>query len=364
MNIFREVIQKVSRGEKLAKDLTREEAAEALRWIFEGQASEFQIGAFFAAMRMKGESAEETAGLVDACRERALQLHPHLENAVDMGDPYDGKVKTLHLTVPVALILAASDIPVILHGAKETPVKKGVETQGVLEALGVELTSERRGGVSPPEKGEATSPLQQILEQEKIIFLPTEKMVPDFARLRPFREAFGLRPFANHIEKIFNLANATTQMVGIYHRPYLEPMSGALRLLGTERIFVIQGVEGFTELFISRKTLVLHGEGKETESLWLDPGELGFRGEEELASRTEAASHAGRILEILKGSEGMGARSILWNAGVKLFWLKKVNSIKEGVARARVILESGKALEKLESLKRAAGSPRLPSLFT
>ena len=347
MNNFREVIQKVSRGEKLAKDLTREEARQALAWIFEGRASEFQIGAFFAAMRMKGESAEETAGLVEAVRERAISIRPRLEGVLDLGEPYDGKVKTLHLTVPVALILGAAGVPVVLHSTPETPVKKGVETQRILEALGVDVTGERGGAPAP-------SFLEEILEEEKIVFLPTERLLPDFAKLRPLREAFGLRPFANHIEKIFNLCQATTQMVGIYHRPYLEPMAEALALLGTDRIFVIQGVEGFTELYLSRKTLVLQREREKRETFWLDPASFGFRGEEERAPGKGALEHAKRILEVLSGVKGRGRESVVWNAGVKLFWMKKVKSLEEGFDRAREILDSGKALRQLEAFRHAA----------
>ncbi|MBI4115538.1 MAG: anthranilate phosphoribosyltransferase [Candidatus Omnitrophica bacterium] len=340
MNNFREVIQKVSRGEKLSKDLTREEARQALEWIFEGQASQFQIGALFAALRMKGESAEETAGFVEVVRKRAKQLHSKLGDSLDIGDPYDGKVRSLHLTVPVALILAAAGVPVILHSTPETPVKKGVETQRVLEALGIQVV-------------EDTDRLTEILEEEKIVFLPTEKLVPDFARLRPFREEFGLRPFTNHIEKIFNLAHAETQMVGIYHKPYLEPMGEALSLLGTHRIFVIQGVEGFTELFLSRKTLVFQIEQEERKSYFLEPAQYGFHGEEESMQGKGILEHAKRIHELLKRSTGPGRDLILWNAGVKLFWMKKASSIEEGIEWAKEILDSEKAYHKLEAFRNA-----------
>lgn len=335
MNEFREVLQKISRGEKLAKDLTREEARQALLWIFEGKASEFQIGACFAALRMKGESAEETAGFVEAVREKAPRIHTQAENLLDIGDPYDGKVKTLHLTIPVTLILASAGIPAVLHSSPETPVKKGVETQRVLEALGVKMPS----GC-------------QNLEKEKIVFLATEKLVPDFQKLRPYREAFGLRPFANHIEKIFNLAGAPTQMVGVYHRPYLETMAEALRLLGAPRIFVIQGVEGFTELFVSRKTLVLKEEGSEKETFWLNPADFGFQGEEEIMERKTPAEHAEKILELLQGQELPSRTGLLWNSGVKLYWMGKAASLEEGLTQAREILDSGRALAELEILRR------------
>lgn len=344
MNSFTEVIQKISRGEKLSKDLTREEAKQALEWVFSGRASDFQIGAFFAALRMKGESAEETAGFVDAVRERPPAFHSELKNIVDFGEPYDGKTKTFHLTVPIALILAASGVPVVLHSTPEMPVKRGIETQRVLEALGVKIMGDRRGGVTPP--------LPQILEQEKIVFLPTEELIPDYAKLRPYREAFGLRPFLNHIEKIFNLSRATTQMVGIYHRPYLEPMTNALVLLGTPKIFVIQGVEGFTELFISRKTLVYSNSADVGGIHWLDPREFGLEGEEEIFNQ-DATRHAARILELLKGATGNARTSILWNAGVKLYWMNQAQDIRTGIEQAREILDSGKALEKLESFKNA-----------
>ncbi len=347
MNKFQEVIQKISRGQKLAKDLTREEARQALQWIFEGRASDFEIGAFFAAMRMKGESKEETVGLVEAVRERVPGFRPRFEGILDLGDPYDGKVKTLHLTVPVALILAEAGVPVVLHGIPETPVKKGVETQRILEALGVKVLEEKEH-------------LIEILEEEKLAFFPTERLIPDFAKLRPYREAFGLRPFANHVEKIFNLAGAATQMVGIYHRPYLEMIGEALAELGIPRIFIIQGVEGFTEFYLSRKTLVFQiVEGKK-ESFWIDPAEFGLLGEEETSPSRKAEDHAGRIRELLEGASGPARESVLWNAGVKLFWMKKAATIEEGIHQARTILDSGKARLKLEAWRHASQEKATP----
>src|SRR3954470_19703550 len=63
-------IKVVGSGPKRARDLTRDEAREAMSLVCDGVARPEQVGAFLLSLRMKGEAADELAGFVDALEAR------------------------------------------------------------------------------------------------------------------------------------------------------------------------------------------------------------------------------------------------------------------------------------------------------
>src|SRR5687767_2189223 len=100
-------IGRVGRGVKLAKPLTEEEAFDAMKLTLTREASEYQIGAFLAALRMKGEAADEVAGFTRAARQLSPRIASSVRPLLDFGDPYDGKAKSPNLSLAVAAVLSA-----------------------------------------------------------------------------------------------------------------------------------------------------------------------------------------------------------------------------------------------------------------
>ena len=134
-------IKAVGKGEKLKRDLTYDEARDALRLILSRQATDAQIGAFLIAQRVKGEAVDEINGFIDVARTEFIQsAQPTVEGLLDLALPYDGKAKTAQLGPAIALILAAAGVPVILHGDENIPTKSGVTPGAVLAELGVHTT--------------------------------------------------------------------------------------------------------------------------------------------------------------------------------------------------------------------------------
>ena len=127
-------IKKVATGRQLSKDLSEEEAHQILTMVLEAKTTAAQNGAFFAAMRMKGEGKEELAGFTRAVREHATLLSPGIPFLVDLGYPYDGKVRTDILIVGAALVAAGAGVSVMLHGARNVPPKRG---RSIEELLGL-----------------------------------------------------------------------------------------------------------------------------------------------------------------------------------------------------------------------------------
>jgi anthranilate phosphoribosyltransferase len=343
---MRAFIMKVGRGEKLAKPLTREEARQAMRMILDGSCSEFQIGAFFAAMRMKSETGEEIAGFAEALKEHTPPLHPRVANLMDFGDPYDGKTKSLNLSPLVALILASCSLPVVLHGEPDIPAKHGVGAGEVFTALGAHLLT-------------ACDGMARALEEMGLAFIQASLLLPRLAALKPLRQQYGLRSSLNAVEKMWNPSGARTLVTGIYHAPYFRPTAEALLALEVPHGFVVQGVEGFGELWLHRPTKFMEARAGRVEEHIIVPQDLGFatRASWESEHARDAKAQAQWTERVLAGERGPAHDGACLNAGVKLFWAGQASSAEEGIAMAREKLEAGDALRKLrEFVKWTGGS--------
>ena len=143
-NTFREYVKKIGSGVHTGKDLTREEAADAMKLMLLGEATPAQIGAFLIVHRIKRPTPEELAGMLDTYAE----LGPKLE--VDnlsfnypvtvLGTPYDGRARIAPVTVLTAIILATVGVPVVLHGGERMATKYGVPLVTLWQGLGVDFS--------------------------------------------------------------------------------------------------------------------------------------------------------------------------------------------------------------------------------
>ena len=335
---LRPFIMKVGRGEKLARPLEEEEAYQAMKLILEGGCSEFQIGAFLAAMRIKSETPEETSGFIRAVKEAAPKIHPRVKSLLDFGDPYDGKTKSLNLSPLTAVILAAAGCPVILHGDHGIPAKKGVGAGAVFEALGAALDLEPQA-------------VERSVEELGIAYIHASFFLTRFEELKPLRLQYGLRSSLNVIEKMWNPADAPYLAVGIYHAPYFESTSRALLKTPVRKGLVVQGLEGFAELRLHRPTKYVEVSGGQAVEKFAVPADFGFSrgGNWEMTDGMDTKAHARVTRKVLEGEKGAVRDGALFNAGVKLFWNEHASSVEEGMEKAREALDSGGALAKLEA---------------
>lgn len=340
MDKMRPFLMKVGRGKKLSRPLEEAEAYQAMRLILEGSCSEFQVGAFLAAMRIKSETPDEVVGFIRAAREALPRLQPKVSGLFDFGDPYDGKTKSLNLSPLVGLIMSAAGCPVLLHGDEGIPAKQGIGAGPILRELGaLELDP---GGV------------EKCLEEIGFAYFRASRFLPRLEAIKPLRREYGLRSSLNVIEKMWNLAGAPTLAVGIYHAPYFESTGNALlKMGGGVKGFVVQGIEGFAELRISRPTKYVEVKDGALSEKFAIPADCGFSHREnwDLAEGLNPRVHAGLLGKVLEGEKGVIRDGALFNAGVKLFWAERASSIEEGIERAREALDSGKALAKLKRIR-------------
>lgn len=339
--MIKEFIRKVGRGRTLAKDLSMEEAQEAMRRILRGEASGEELGAFLMAMRFKGSSIEELTAFAGAVKQHSRELEPGIEGSVSMSGAYDGKARTMHMGTLSALIACGAGARVVRHGSKGIPPKKGVGTMDVLEALGVDTS------VSPEKAGD-------VLEKTGFAFLSTSAFNPDLENLLMLSDKLGVRTIFHTLVPMINPANAPSQVLGVAHWPFAKKLAEVLGNLGVERALVFQGIEGADELPMRETLKMVELRGGKTGTVTLSPADLGINLDKEL--RTEEAVKAEvaaeKTLAVLRGEEKGAVRSAaVLNASLAIYLSGKAGGFEEAVSIAEASLDSGSAYHKLRELR-------------
>lgn len=239
-------IKEVGRGKRGARNLTREQSREAMAVILDGEASEAQIGAYFQAMRIKGETPEELAGMIEAVRACCNALEPNgRAGRIEIGLPYDGRLRAFHVLPFAAQLVARTGLEIFLHGEAGVGPKFGVNAIEVLEALGIEPA---------PSVIEAT----RAIRDGGLGFCTQQCYSPALARLRRLRDEVILRGPLATVEKMLNLSGAAALIAGNFHTPYAETMADAFGLLvgkwGGAEAWVVQSTEGHVDLDPNRST--------------------------------------------------------------------------------------------------------------
>ncbi|RMF94154.1 MAG: anthranilate phosphoribosyltransferase [Nitrospinota bacterium] len=332
MNAFIPFLQAVGRGEKLKRDLTVDEAREAMRLLLSGQATPAQIGAFLIAQRVKGESADEVVGFTEAARTFCQQLSLSVPGLIDLGLPYDGKTRTLQLAPIAALVAAAAGQPVVLHGNRRIPTKCGLGPADLLEALGIPVDL-------PP------AVVARQVAELGIGFLYVPRFCPAWHALTPLRHQLGLRTVLNTVEKLWNPSRAPILVAGFFHKGYLQRMRQAMGRLVTQG-WIVQGAEGSIESVPGRVTHLLPAD-PQAEPLVVDPQALGLGEEGSMEAPPQPGVQAAVARQVLDNQPGPARDTVILTAGVLLFLGRRVSSLEEGVSLARAVLDSGTARQWL-----------------
>lgn len=327
---MKKFVQIVGRGEKLSRDLTREEAAEAMGALLAGQGTAAQVGGFLIAKRIKGESAEECVGFTLGAREAFEPPALAPAASVDFGSPHDGRERTAPLTWLAAIICASGGVGAVASGTTSLAPKHGVGVPEVLEALGVDPLA--AGSLGP-----------STLETLRLAYQPVEQWLPAWESYRPVREELGLRTIFNTVEKLLNPCRCDHAVVGVFHKPYLERLGEAMRHLGLKRAAVIQGTEGGVVPSVRRKTRLVWVDPEGLTEDVIDPKALGLEHAEEPSMPKEASAIAQGyrlVMDSAREADPSWRDAACLTSGLA-FALIQGTSVADGVQRARELLEKG-----------------------
>lgn len=227
MTTIQHYLEEIGRGKDGARALTREQACELLGWLLDGQAHPLQVGAFCLAMRIKGETAQEMAGFMDAVHAR-LPASATGTSPVVVLPSYNGARRLPVLTPLLALLLVREGVPVLLHGS--TTESSRVTAAQVLAHMGYAAAD----ALHTPLAGE-------------LVHLPTRSLLPDLADLLDARATIGLRNPAHSLVKHMNplAASGTPSLVvGCYTHPEYSISMEATHAEAQSHALLLRGMEG------------------------------------------------------------------------------------------------------------------------
>jgi anthranilate phosphoribosyltransferase len=333
---FRLRLIATAKGARGAKDMSRDEARQALDFLMSSEAHPAQIGAFLTAMRFKGARVEELKGFLDAMEARATLITPRVEGLLNCNGPYDGRKKALHLSLAAAVVVAAAGVPVVMHSNTGLPPKDGVTTARLLEALGIPAYRE-------PQQ------VAREIEEKGFGHLHASRYLHGVERLKPIRQTLFYRSFLHACEVMLNPAAATYSMLGAAHKGFLERFAMAAGERGQRRVLAVQGLDGCDELPMRPAAAVAYVEG-EINPITLDPADYGMAHQGHHPCETPVKT--ARIVEqTLRGERDDQRDPVVYNAAVRLYLAERVEDIASGIEQAAAVLDSGQAGEKLSQLQ-------------
>lgn len=320
---------------KLVKkqDLTYDEAHACMDEIMSGETSQIQTSAFLTSMAMKGETIDEITACAAGMREHCVRLLHDLDVLEIVGTGGDGS-NSFNISTTSALVIAAAGVPVAKHGNRAASSKSG--TADCLESLGVKITV-------PPETS------SKLLNDIDICFLFAQNYHISMKYVAPVRKELGIRTIFNILGPLANPAGANMELMGVYDEALVEPLAEVLQNLGVKRGMVVYGQDSLDEISMSSPTTVCEFVGDEKKSYVIRPEDFGFKtcSKDELKGGTPD-ENAEITKSILKGEQGPRRDVVLMNAGAALYVAGKAETMADGIKLAAEMIDSGKALAKLE----------------
>lgn len=327
--MIKEAIQKVVTGQ----NLTFDEAEQVMDEIMSGEASQIQMSAYLTALSLKGETIDEITASASGMRKHCIRLLHDMDVLEIVGTGGD-KSNSFNISTTSALVVSAAGVPVAKHGNRAASSKCGAAD--VLEALGVNIT------VSP-EKSKA------LLEKINICFLFAQNYHIAMKYVAPVRKELGIRTVFNILGPLSNPAGANMQLLGVYDEELVEPMAQVLAQLGVKDAMVVYGQDGLDEISMSAPTSVCEVRNGSFTKYVIEPEQFGMEKckKEDLVGGTPE-ENAEITRAILSGEKGPKADAVILNSAAALYIADASLTLEGAVAKAREIIESGKALEQLD----------------
>lgn len=361
--LMRSIIQRVATGPELSKDISREEAAAAMRLILERKADPVQAGIFLIALRMKRETDDENLGILDALQAATDYVVAPVDEIVDIADPYDGYNRTLPAAPFVPMVLAACGVPAVTQGVESMGPKYGCTHKRVLRELGVAVNlspADAAARLADPSIGWA--------------YLDQQEFCSSLYALTPLRTLIVKRPALTTIEVALRPIRGRKQthlVTGYVHKPYPRVYALLARHAGFDSALLVRGVEGgiVPSLRQAGKVHYYHDKG-ELNELDINPEAMGIaqtvrsaplpadlpqaqRPGDEIAiavdidAMARAAAKAGE--EALAGKPGPVHDGIVLGAALVLHHLRRADSLHAAAELARAAIHQGKALARLRA---------------
>jgi anthranilate phosphoribosyltransferase len=316
------------------EDLSVDESAAVLAEIMGGEVGDVQIAAFLIALRVKGETADELAGLARTMRELATPVQTGRGDLLDTAGTGGGRM-TFNVSTTAALVAAGAGCAVAKHGNRSATGLSG--SADVLEALGARLD------LDPAQ-------VARCIDEAGFGFMFAPAHHGATRHVVGVRRELAVRTIFNFLGPLTNPAGAKRQVIGVSDPGMLDTMASALARLGVTRALVVSSEDGLDELSTSAPTRVVEVNGEDITRYAISAADCGLA---EAPPEAVAGGHpdenAATTRAILAGEQGPRRDLAVLNAGAAIYAAGRTDSVPEGVQVAHEAIDSGAAARTLDA---------------
>ena len=317
------------------REIFHDEMIDLMRQIMRGEVSAPMVAAILTGLRVKKETVGEIAAAASVMREMVARVQVTAgEHFVDIVGTGGDSAGTFNISTASMFVAAAAGAHVAKHGNRSVSSKSG--SADVLEAFGaaIDLSPER---------------VALCLDEVGIGFMYAPNHHPAMKVVAPVRKEMGVRTLFNILGPLTNPAGAPNILMGVFHPDLVGIQVRVLQRLGTGNALVVWGREGLDEISLAGPTLVGELRGGQVREYEVEPEQFGLARADSAALRVDdPAQSRALVLEALENVAGPARDIVALNAGAALYAADVAASIADGVARAKVVLESGAARAKLD----------------
>ncbi len=318
------------------QDLTNEQMSSVMMEIMTGKCSDAQIGAFLAALRMKGETIEEVAGAVSVMRSLAAGVNLKDQTAIDIVGTGGDASSTFNISTCCALVASAAGVTVAKHGNRSVSSKSGAAD--FLEGVGVNINLQ-------PEQ------VAHCIETVGLGFMFAQKHYSAMKYAAGPRREMGVRTIFNLLGPMTNPAGVRQQLLGVFDPQWVRPIAEVLKKLGSQHVMVVHGHSGMDEISLSGPTQVSELKNAEIKDYEIDPSDYGFELQALAAIQVDGVEESMQTIKaVLAGEPGPAHDIVALNSGAAIYVGGKADSIAGGVEIAKQVLADGSAAKKLQDL--------------
>jgi len=350
--LIHSIIQKIATGPELSKNIETEEAEAAMSAILSGKIDEVQSAIFLIALRMKRETMEENIGILEALLKFTDCQKINVDNLIDIGDPYSGYNRSIPISAFLPPLLAELDLPTLIHGLDSVSPKYGLTHRHINQALGMNVDlsiNESKTRIEDSDIGWSYVDQNQYCK-------PLHDLVP-------LRNKMVKRTVLNTVETLIGPLRGTKNhsILGYVHKPYPPIYATLCEQVGFSSSLIIRGIEGGVVPSLRQKGLMFsYHKGVEKARVEIDPKLLGINSElraiafpKEFENGIERDLLAEYVVNLgcsaLSGETGMFYDGLVYSASLILWHLGKSKTLPSAADKVREILNSGKALNRLEA---------------
>jgi len=319
-------------------DLSQTEMTKVMQGIMTGEADDAQIGAFLAALRMKGEVVSEITAGAEVMRSLATKVDVDSSDVVDIvGTGGDG-LNTFNISTATSIVAAAAGAKVAKHGNRSVSSRSG--SADLLETAGVNLN------LNPEQVAACINEVGL-----GFMFAPAHHSAMKHAI--GARKSLGVRTLFNVLGPLTNPAGAKKQLLGVFSSDLLLPLAEVLHNLGSDHAMVIHADDGMDEISLATPTQVAELKNGEISQYTICPEDLGIQSQSlDSLIVEDAAQSLDLVCGVLQDQAGAARDIVVLNAAAALYVAGVASDLKQGAALASEAISNHAASDKLSALIR------------